>query len=104
MGKPLECIMGSRFVGRWVLTDKILIMLHRRSNVVGVNPLVIPLGSIVIKKDYFGTNGRHWCTVVIKDSMNLVVGGNQRVDPGWSNKVDNNVYLWQNQVPVFCWE
>ena len=93
MGKPLECIMGSCFVGRRVVADKISIMLHCWGNVEQVNSFVIPFGSIVIKENNFCINGRQWCTVVIKDSMDLVVGGNQRVDPGWSDKVDNDVNL-----------
>ena len=85
--------MGSCFVGRWVVANKIPIMLHSRGNVVGMNTFVIPFCSIVVKKDYSCTNWCHWGTVVIKDSMNLVVGRNQRVDPGWSDKVDNDVNL-----------
>ena len=47
----------------------------------------------MIKENNFCTNGRHWRTVVIKDSMHLVVSRNQRVDPGWTDKVDNDVNL-----------
>ena len=47
----------------------------------------------MIKKNNFCANGRHGCTVVIIDVIDLVVGGNQRVDPGWTDKVDNDVNL-----------
>ena len=88
--------MGSCFVGCWVVTDKISVMSHCWSNIEGVNTFVIPLGSIMIKEDNFCTNGRHWCTVVVKGSMHLVVCRNQRVDPGWADKVDNDVNLGYN--------
>ena len=85
--------MGPCFVGCWVIANKIPVVLHCRGNVKGMDAFVIPFCSVVIKKDYSRTNGCHWWTVVIKDSMNLVVGGNQSVDPGWSDKVDNDVNL-----------
>ena len=96
MREPLERVMGSCLVGRWVVTSKVPVMLHCGRNVKEMDTFVIPFCSIVVKKDYSCTNGCHWCTVVIKDSMNLVVGRNQRVDPGWSDKVDNDVNLGYN--------
>ena len=93
MGEPLKCVMGPCFVGRRVVTDKISIMLHCWADVERVDTFVIPLGLIVIKENNLCTNGRHWRTVVVKDSMHLVVSRNQRVDPGWSDKVDNDVNL-----------
>ena len=85
--------MGLCSVGCWVVANEILIMLHCGGNVKGMNTFVIPFCSIVIKKNYFCTNGCHWCTVVIKGTIDLIVGQNQRIYPGWSNKVDDNVYL-----------
>ena len=96
--------MGSCFVGRWVVANKISIMLHCWSNVVWVNSFVIPLGSIVIKENYLCTNGCHWCTVIIKDPMDLVICWDQWIDTGRPYKVDNDVNLGQNEIPVFCWK
>ena len=100
MGKPLDGIMGSCFVGDGVVTNKILIMLHCWSNVEQGDPFFIPFRSIVIKKNYYCTNGCHWCTVIIKGTMYLVVGQNQRIYPGRSNKVDDNVNLRENKVLI----
>ena len=73
MGKPLDGIMGSCFVGSWVVANKIAIVLHCRANIEGSNTFVIPLCSVMIKKYHLGTNGCYWSAVVIKCAMDLVV-------------------------------
>ena len=93
MGKPLKGVMGSCFVGCRGIADKISIMLHCWGNVERVNSFVVPLGSVVIKENHYCTNGNHWGTVVIKDTMDLVICRYQRINPGRSYKVDNNVNL-----------
>ena len=50
----------------------------------------------MIEEDNFCAYGRHRSTVVVKGSMHLVVCRNQRVDPGWADKIDNDVNLGYN--------
>ena len=66
-----------------------------RSDIETINAVVAPAALGIVKYYYLRFGQGHRGVIVVKDAMDLCVGGYRWVDSGCLNEVCDHYYLWQ---------